>query len=361
MFAPVLPSHTCALLPGDLDRARGVASRVASLVEARAEYIRENDIPSDFALPDANWAYDARNPFLQLYRRVLQCDAEAIGQLRGFTLMFSGFNLYEMALGPTRVRERLDGYTDTVVTEALSRNLPFVKAWQREVANRPGRMVFRPPRRFGEIGHEVQSVIVNYDTWAYQERINLLIDSGIVAYLDGQLRDRGKLRVLEIGGGYGALATWFADAFPGLSYTILDIPECLLFSALYLSMAHLQRPIAWGLEPLDDGHRFTPNYQAPGLTESFDLVINTLSLSEMSEFQVRYYCRLIRSHWLRDGGLFFEQNQDNRSHGMLSAQEILAEELPYRRSLDSAALAQGMANIWSCHPISLPESQKAVS
>jgi hypothetical protein len=203
---------------------------------------------------------------------------------------------------------------------------------------------------FGEIGHEVQGVIVNYDTWAYQERINLLIDSGIVAYLDARLEDRGKLRVLEIGGGYGALAAWFTDAFTGLSYTILDIPECLLFPALYLSLPRPRTPVAWGLEPVEGGHRFTPNYQAVGLNEPFDFVINTLSMSEMSESQVRYYCRLIRSQWLRDGGLFFEQNQDNRSHGMLSAQEIIAKELPYRRSLDSAALAQGMANIWSCHP-----------
>jgi hypothetical protein len=337
-------------MPGDLDRSAEIAARIASLVEARSGYIRDNGVPADFALPDANWAYDARNPFLQLYRRVVRCDAEAIGQLRGFTVMFSGFNLYEMALGPTKIVERLDGYTDGVIAEALSRNLPFVEAWQRQVAGLPERMIFRPPRRFGEIGHEVQGVIVNYDTWAYQQRIKLLIDSGIVAYLDARLADRGKLRVLEIGGGYGALATWFADAFPGLSYTVLDIPECLLFSALYLSLPRPETRVAWGLEPVDSGHRFTANYQAPTLTEPFDLVINTLSMSEMSESQVRYYCRLIRSQWLRDGGLFFEQNQDNRSHGMLSAQEIIAEEMPYRRSLDSAALAQGMANIWSCHP-----------
>jgi hypothetical protein len=56
MFPLVLPSHTRILMPGDLDRSAEIAARIASLVEARSEYIRDNGVPADFALPDANWA-----------------------------------------------------------------------------------------------------------------------------------------------------------------------------------------------------------------------------------------------------------------------------------------------------------------
>ena len=109
-----------------------------------------------------------------------------------------------------------------------------------------------------------------------------------------------------------------------------------------------------GLEPVKFGVRFVPNYLADSLTEEFDLVINTLSMSEMSEYQVRKYIEVMKNSWLRNGGVLFEQNQDNRHLGFLFAQEIIETEFPFRTKLadGNKGLRNGYPNAWSMHPMS---------
>ena len=64
-----------------------------------------------------------------------------------------------------------------------------------------------------------------------------------------------------------------------MHYTIVDLPESLVYSSMYLSAC------------FEDGFRFTPNYKFHELeAERFDLAINTLS---MSESQVRAYCQTL--------------------------------------------------------------------
>ncbi len=353
MTSVVLPSQTRRFPGEDLPRAQEIVGRAVELVDARASYVESKGVDPTFAYPDANWACDAPNAFVRLFRRVARCDAEAIGQLRGFTQVFSGLNLYEMITGPSIVQQHLDHYTDDAILGTLKQNLPYVAAWKALVEHLPYRCIFTPPRRFGEIGHDIGGVIINHDTVAYQERINLLFEGGVIAWLDGLAAEKRELKILEIGGGYGALAFWFRNAFPGCSYTIVDLPECLLFSGLYLSLSRPDIRTGWGLEAVPFGLRFVPNYQADFLNESFDLIINTLSMSEMSISQVRHYVSLIKSVWTGRGGLFFEQNQDNRHMGLICAQDIFVEEFPNRCPLNLAAegLRQGAANIWSVAPI----------
>jgi hypothetical protein len=329
----VLPSETAIMLPGDLDRARQIAKEVAGLVDGRERYLAIRDVPRAFGLPAANWGIAAKNPFLQQYRRVLQCDETQVRYLRAFTQMFVGFSLYEMRGGVgTPIVAQIGEYPDAVIGARLSRNLPYVETWLRLTERMPAELLFRPPRRFGEIGHDVDGVIVNHDTVAYQERLNLLHKAGVL----------DRRRILEIGAGYGALASWFLDTFPGCHYTIIDLPECLLFSELYLSLPR----------PDDAPLRFVPNYAAGELKEPFDLVINTLSMSEMSEAQIRHYATLLREHWLTEGGVFFEQNQDNRRVGFTDAAAILAAELPDR--LPIATGTQGTAHLWSLKAAARP-------
>ena len=357
MIPVVLPSQTRGFPAEDLVKAKEIAERAVDLLDSRASYIEANGVDPAFAYPDANWAYDAPNAFVRLFKRVALCDAEAIGQLRGFAQVFTGFNLYEMIKGPSAIPERLDHYSDDTIAGILDRNLPYVAAWQRLTEHLPYRCIFTPPWRFGEIGHDLRGVIVNHDTFAYQERINLLFEGGALALLDRLAANKGEIRVLEIGGGYGALASWFRSAFPACSYTIIDLPECLLFSALYLSLSRPDVSTGWGMKAVPFGLRFVPNYQADFLQEPFDFVINTLSMSEMSIPQVRHYVSLMKSQWLQRDSLFFEQNQDNRHMGLLCAQDIFAEEFPTRKHLSIAGekLHHGMPNLWSLGPIDLPE------
>ena len=189
------------------------------------------------------------------------------------------------------------------------------------------------------------------DTCSYQERINLITKSGLFAWLQ---RRRGtgarfpfgkrRLRICEIGGGYGAVARWFCSPMPDTEYTIIDLPESLLFSELYLILACPAAML-----------RFVPNYKAEELTTRFDIVLNTLSMSEVSGYQVRRYAALMRETWLRNGGIFFEQNQDNRAAGLLAAQERITTELPYKATPfpPASALRNGQPNPWGCGPIDL--------
>src|SRR5438552_16875580 len=115
----VLPSQTCGFPPGDLAKAREIADRVVTLVNSRSEYVKAKGGDPAFAYPDANWAYGAPNGFVELFRCVARCHPETIGQLRAFTQVFSGLNLYEMREGVGLPPGRLDRYTDDAVAATL--------------------------------------------------------------------------------------------------------------------------------------------------------------------------------------------------------------------------------------------------
>jgi putative sugar O-methyltransferase len=196
---------------------------------------------------------------------------------------------------------------------------------------------------FGEIGATLRGIIVSYDTLAYYERLTLLYRAGL---LDPHIRD-----IVEIGGGYGGLAYYVCRALPNSAYHIIDLPESLLFSAIYL-------PIALGLKLedrsiMDNGilrvgrASFVPNFVAGAFlrgTGRIDLSINTLSMAEMSEGQVREYCAMIKPA-LGSHGAFFEQNQDNRHIGLLEVTSIIRDYFTECRVIEGHA-GQGTPHVW---------------
>jgi len=113
---------------------------------------------------------------------------------------------------------------------------------------------------------------------------------------------------------------------------------------------------AFGLTHAEQGIRFVPNYMSEKLDEPFDIVINTLSMSEMTVHQVGKYANLIKT-WIKNNGIFFEQNQDNRHLGLLFAQEILSTKFREHVSLnkDAVVLRGGHPNIWANRKIHLEE------
>jgi hypothetical protein len=220
----------------------------------------------------------------------------------------------------------------------------------------PDRYIFVPPLRLGECGFLVKGRVVNNDTNTHQERIKIIYDSGIGDYLDLLSKENDEVRILEIGGGYGALAYWFKRAYEKVSYSIIDLPECLVFSRLYLYLNMPNVPSGFGPSVAAKyGFQFIPNYMAESLSGRFDLVINTLSMSEMSAHQVEKYVELIKTVWIHDEGIFFEQNQDNRHMGLLFAQQIFSAKFAHRLDLnqDGIVYRNGHPNIWSNRPISL--------
>lgn len=357
-YAIVTPKDNRRLSPAEFCVARQICEEVLRSVQSRQQFVSLNGIDPRFALPDANWSYGAPNEFLNVFGRVSKAEKDVIENLRAFTQVFSGYNLYHVCDGKglsVSNLELTDRTWEQVRFNLRERGFTFVPRNLYMVKGIPERYLFRPPSILGECGYFVNGTIVSRDTNGYQERINLIFKSGIGNYLDSLLRQREDIRILEIGGGYGALAYWFKQAFPKVSYSIVDLPECILFSRLYLTLTIPDVPTSFGLGPAKYGIRFIPNFMSEQLKDSFDLVINTLSMSEMSAYQVERYIDLIKNVWIRDEGIFFEQNQDNRPLGLLFVQELFASKFPERLDLNQGGVAHrnGYANIWSNYPIVL--------
>jgi len=316
----------------DMQRARQALARVRNLLDLRSRSLLEGRLDGSVGMPAANW--EGGGSFYALAFRLLEGRKEDLELLRILSQQFSGYALWCMANAesvgfPPLDRVGLEAHLGTITLDYHIRS-----TWKRLREELPAHLRFGPPANFGEIGWRLDGVIVNYDLIAYWERLVLLFQFG---FLDSEAPRalHGGSRVLEIGGGYGALAWYLQKAVPGLSYTILDLPESLVYSSIYL-------------EVLNPGAtRFMANYQFEELVkdgEEFDLVINTLSMSEMSEAQVRSYCGGL-GLLLRGGGAFFEQNQDNRHAGMLNAKDLIAEYL--HLEIEGGGRPHGFPNVWT--------------
>ncbi len=189
---------------------------------------------------------DAANEFVQVFRRVCDADVRTLEHLRGLSQVFTGYNLYEAcnARGLSVANLPLTDALDAMARDRLKqRNGLYVALWRHMTQGIPRRFVFSPPRLLGEVGHDVDGVVVNSDTCTFQDRVNLIYASGIAEWIDRTIEANGTVRICEIGGGYGALCSWFKQALSLRRPTRLSIcPESLLlFSRLY-SLADATRP-----------------------------------------------------------------------------------------------------------------------
>ncbi len=322
----------------DLERARAIhiAGWVKELLENRDARIAQLGLDPATWLPAANW--DLSQPFYESAYRLMR--GEGLEWLR-LMMPFTGFALWSMVRQPWAPTPDIGVIGETLSELAFTPDEVALEWCARVRQELPEYLRIGPPAKFGEVGWVVDDVIVNQDTAVFWERLGVLYQAGFLDRAASCALKSGS-RVLEIGPGYGALAYYIQRAVPGVRYTVLDIPEWLFFSAVYLSV----------LNP-DSNTVFLPNYEFPALVQDnqhFDLVINTLSMAEMSEQQVRTYCEGIKI-LIGDSGVFFEQNQDNRHVGMLNARDIVRDYFPNEELLGGPGLkpwlTQGFATIWS--------------
>jgi putative sugar O-methyltransferase len=322
------------------DEERATAMELAGwtrgLVENRDSRIAELRLDPQVWLPAANW--DRSQPFYEAAYR-LMC-GENVEWLR-MVLPFTGFTLWSMARQPVAPMPEIQEIERRLAEFAAAPDQVTLDWCARLRQELPEHLRIGPPPRFGEVGWLVDGVIVNQDTAVYWERLAVLYRAGFLNR-DANRGLTSDSRILEIGSGYGGLAYYIQRAVPGVKYTALDIPESLVFAAIYLSVVNP-----------DAGTTFLPNYEFPRLVQegvAFDLVINTLSMAEMTDEQVRAYCEGIRI-LIGDSGVFFEQNQDNRASGMLNARDIIREYFAKEELLGGPGLTpfltQGWATLWS--------------
>ena len=338
---------------GTIAGAQKLGRQIVAAVDAREAIIAsDNRIDRVFAIPAGNWI--GTGDYAAAYRLLASLHWSELRYLRLRCQNFTGRNLVKMtdAWG-LRAADRIPQHFEQSWTE--EQRIAIVTHWNALTTDLPAELIVRPPNILGEVGWWVENTIVNLDTIDCQERVNIFDCSGLLARFAAQ-----GIRILEVGGGYGALAQVLSRLLNPRQYVICDLPESLLFSGLYLSFTESTRIRLVGaddnLMPRNEGEIvLLPNYLAQTLLseERFHLVVNTLSMSEMTSHQVEVYADLIERA-IGLNGLFFEQNYDNRPSGMIDCHEYLPKFFNTKKIIHPGPipLTRGEPVLWSnCPPI----------
>ncbi len=137
--------------------------------------------------------------------------------------------------------------------------------------------------------------------------------------------DRDRVRVVEIGAGFGGVAMWYLRLLgdrPG-SYTIVDLPLMNAFQAYFLGGVYGADALALGGEPAGDARIriVTPPVLEAGDIAA-DLVFNQDSLPEMTDPVARGYLTWMAE---RVDGMFVSVNHEAGTIG--SVEQIVVSEI----------------------------------
>ncbi len=354
--------------PEEFDTACRICEKIRKINEARASYVQKHGLDADIALPAGNWSEDNSIAAYNLYKLVVTPRYEVINRLRLHSV-FTGYQLAEFSnsYGKEPILQPIPDNYD----EEIERIAPAPDDWARRyitITRRlPRDIMVKVPKILGEIGWDVDGGVVNHDSYVYQKYLVWLWTAGVIDWLRKKLAAKRRVNILEIGAGYGGLAYQLKRIFPQANYYICDIPESLLFSALYLAVAcpEYRHTIYDGTDKsalLDDdsGFKFIPNFMFDDLAADsarIDLAINTVSFFEMSEKQVRYYGQNL-SHLLGSTGILFEYNATSPDPARPTVHTVdckrhLSEYFRFRKTIwHSLGLVQGGADIWANKRIS---------
>lgn len=319
--------------------ARAIIAQVQALIAWRDEQHARLDPSTD--LPAGGWrpGYE-NNDYLDAVRHIAAADYDTINHLRWYTNTLVGMKLIHFR--PNRPRKGIRSVMPLPenVREAVAGNLHRIQRvldeYLRMKSILPPRLLIEPPRMLGEVGADVDGVIVNQDTVRQQATVATLWRRGVLDHLRRKVAENGTAHVVEIGAGHGSLCYHLKRLLPRLTYTIIDLPEVLVFSGVYLTLTAPE----WGptvAEPTSGptirpfGTCLVPNYQfaqALARLPAIDLAINISSFGEMTPQQVRKYAAGL-SAAMREGGVLFESNDEDLPEVNASAAGILAEHFVF--------------------------------
>jgi hypothetical protein len=325
-----------------------IIKTIKELIEDRDQYCDRRKQPRELTHPAGNWEVGAKNNSIhELFQKVISGDDLVLRNLRLYAQPFSGFDLNKM--------EVVDGRLEmpTAVPRSPVSD-PWVRRHQGITSSMPVAYRLAMPKVLGERGEEVKSDpqgLVNHDAYAYQERINLLYESGVLDWLQSQ---GGGQTLLEVGGGFGGLACGLLRCLKApVRYVIVDLPESLLYAALYLQEALPHYVHSFDLSERGSAIVYVPNYKFDEWLERnpspVKLAINTLSLVEMSDLQMQYYAEKV-SHAIGKTGVFFEQNHDGRWLGLRESKQLLRSHFRFGTELKPRTipcLLNGRADLWA--------------
>jgi hypothetical protein len=203
-------------------------------------------------------------------------------------------------------------------SDAARAELPMIQQYVRFTDGLPERYWADEPAPSAPlrmVGLPFRGRLISDDLVRYQRAVTNLFNAGLLRAAPG-----GRRRVLlEIGAGYGGLAQQLRRMIePDAVYVIVDLPEMLFWSAVFLRVNDPARRIY-----LYDPRRFAPadlaailashdvvllpHYLIERLPEfpAIDVAINTLSMQEMPARQVHAYCSFLTGHL---EGWFYSEN-----------------------------------------------------
>ncbi len=325
---------------------------IRDLIADRDQYCERTKQPRELTHPAGNWEVGARNnPIHDLFQKVVSGDDRVLQNLRLYTQPFSGFDLNKMEVEGGRLEP------SSSLSHSPTKD-PWVQRHQRITSFLPAPYRTAMPKVLGERGEAAEfdpQGLINHDAYAYQERINLLYESGVLGWL--QSRSKG-LTLLEVGGGFGGLACGLLRCLKvPVRYVIVDLPESLLFAALYLQAALPHHVHSFDLNQGGSAIVYVPNYKFDEWLERnpspVELAINTLSLVEMSDLQMQYYAEKVNLA-VGKTGVFFEQNHDGRWLGLRDSKQLLRSHFRFGTELKPRTipcLLNGRADLWANIPL----------
>ena len=328
--------ETSSLTDEEFKNSLILLDRISDLIKYRESEAKHNSSWAEIVCPDGAWHPEYQNSIepdnsikniQSSYQLLIQKDRDVIRKLRFYTQAFTGYQLATLSVASSRpwIFEKMPENWDQIL-KLLAGPPPSEVYHSVAIANAlPSELRVIPPKKFGEIGWLYDDMVVNDDVYGYQQILSLMYENGLIEILTDRLTKNGYLKIVEIGGGYGALAYHLIQFFNfNIRYAIIDIPESLAFSSIYC--ATLLKKFDIEIIVKDEPFSLT---EMPGLTlipnlfyrqlcvdeGPVDLCINTLSLAEMSPIQVEDYCTSI-SRFIGKKGIFFEQNRQKNELGL---------------------------------------------
>ena len=364
----VFSDETSSLSDAEFEAALRLLDAAGEAIERRSQLIAGAPERAALWLPDAGWHPDSQ-PSFELdgatrnaqtsYELLAAGDRDIISKMRLYGHSFTGYQLATLELAGKRpwLSKKLPGNWDQVLGFLAGPPAQAVFDYVAVAGALPEELRASPPRKFGEIGWLIDGAIVNEDTYAYLERLCLMHENGLIDRLRAAQAANGVLRIVEIGGGFGGLAYYLMGLFEmRVRYAIIDIAESLAFSSVYCTTLfpgldnrfEQQGPVQLPDAP---GFSFVPNTIHHDLEDAAlpaDLVINTLSLAEMSDAQIHDYCKAA-SRLIGNSGIFFEQNHQTDHLGPGDIPPLYLKNLKKCESrilTDSFPGRRGDANFW---------------
>jgi SAM-dependent methyltransferase len=234
----------------------------------------------------------------------LSIDEQFLRNLRFHSRIFTGWNPSNMMSDAPEW-----SWTDMIAPHFSGQGETWtLDAFSKLTRDLPPEYICDAPLVCGEVGYSVGGRCVNRDVIGYQERMRALFLSGVLE----RLKKRHDPVIVEIGGGYGALAYFIKHVVPQARYYIIDLPRSLIFSGCYLTIAQKLHPVVAMGHDRASHHSIVlvpaGNFRTLKLRR-IDLAINTLSFAEMPASTVSGYAQWIARRLARNGVLF-EQNFD---------------------------------------------------